>query len=580
MTSASTLTNLQDLLQEAGLLSEEDEGVLTNHLDKVAIKPKFNPIKRSIDKDLKHKKTLELDSTDSQLTQPETEIRQEVPGSSAQVPTPISLIRESSFPLHPHRGLEKKTEAVLTFSDRFLEAFLTIIPVENDPIDKSFMERFLLYRGVKHGIDWKIIEGALQRANDGEIVQDVLIATGEFPRSGRDSVVNTYFEEETKYITKISLRPDQGFDTSRRYWINSVTKGQLIAEKIAAISGQDGRNVRGEIIYSRRSRDLPLSAGKNTVMNKAGELFSKIDGRPVIDEFGRVSVIQSYTVEGDLDINLGNVEFGGDVEILGSVRSGLSIKAGGGILVRESVESARLIAEEDITVKGAYSGGIKGLIQSGGSVSLAHVNTGQLEIVGDLRVSKELINAQAIIGGSLNFPRGKGTIKGGTLYVRGNLEVFNLGSELGVPTHIYLGPYEICKSRLREVQLELRQNSDSLDVLENALQRLDAGDGDPRISRKQLAETRDKLNAAINALEVAKNLLIEEIEQLEVMMEKYHSCFLRVEGRVFPGVHLHIGRADLEINREMKRVEFFLNPGSKEIKSRPYEPKKKKEFNL
>ena len=488
------------------------------------------------------------------------------------------LFRSSSFPLNPNRGLEKRTEAVLTFADRFLEAFLSIIPVENDPIDRSFMERFLLYRGVKYGVDWKAIESAINRANKMELVENVLVATGEFPVNGLDSMVNLYFETEAKYISKAVAKLEKDFDSQRRYWINVVMQGQMIAEKIPAAESQDGRNVRGEIIYSRRARDLPLSAGKNTFMNQAGEVFAKIDGRPAMDEYGRVSVIQSYTVDGDVDISLGNVKFKGDVEVLGSVRSGFEIQAGGGIQIRDSVESARLIAGENITVKGAYSGGTKGIIQAGGNASLAHVNTGILEIVGDLRVSKELVNVKAIIGGHLIFPKGKGSIKGGNLYVCKNLEVLNLGSELGIPTQIFLGPYEICKKRLREAHSELRQNSDSLHVLENALERLLAGDGDPRISRKQLATTKEKLNAAIASLETIKDGLTGEIEEMEVMMEKYHSCFLRVEGYVFPGVRIHIGLADLEITEQMKGVEFFLHPSLKEIKSRSYGPDTKKEF--
>jgi len=571
MAKKRNLTDLQDLLHEAGVLTEEGEEVLSPKSKKRSEEKKFDPIERSMERGKPRRKTQPKKAPVWEPEKEETKKPEEKPSLRE------TMITESSFPLHRGRGLTKKTEAILGFTDRYLEARLSIVPVEGDPIDRFFMERFLLYRGVKFGIDWDAIEGAIERANRLEVVQDELVAVGEPPVEGRDSYINIYFEKDSMHKRIHKVVQDTSVDHRVMHRINMVSRGQVIAEKVPTIIGEDGKNVRGEIIFARRSRDYPLSAGKNTTMNEKGELFAMEDGRPVIDEYGRVSVIQSYTVDGDVDINVGNIEFNGDIEILGSVRAGYSVHAGGSIRVRESVEAATLVAEEDITLKGGYTGGSKGIIQAGGNANLAHVNTGNLEVVGNVKVSKELINVKAFICGNLSFPGSKGSIRGGTLFVQKDLEVFDLGSKLGVPTVVHVGPYEICKRRLRAVHSELREISGKLDVLDEALEKLSSGDVDARLSRKKLALAREKLETTISSLESEKHELHIESEELELRMEKYHSCFVRVQGSIFPGVKIYIGKNELSITKKMTCVEFYLNPGSKEIKNRPYRARSKKE---
>ncbi|MBT3785377.1 DUF342 domain-containing protein, partial [bacterium] len=208
---------------------------------------------------------------------------------------------------------------------------------------------------------------------------------------------------------------------------------------------------------------------------------------------------------------------------------------------------------------------------------LAHVNTGSIEVGGDLRVSTELINVKAFVCGSLSFYRGRGSIRGGTLFVQNDLDVYELGSELGVSTTVHLGHFEVCRRQLKSTQSDLLDLKDQIRVLSEGMGKLNSGTVAASMSRKKQNKAVEKLTSALEQLEIEKRELESEAIELESEMEKYRPCFVRVEGTIYPGVRIHVGKAEFQVTKAMKKVEFYMNPGTKEIKHRPYRAKVNKE---
>ena len=481
----------------------------------------------------------------------------------------------SGFPFRRGAGLDKKSEVRVDCSPDGMEASLTLIPAANDPIDFGVLERLLRNQRIKYGVDWDRLRQLVERANDFEVIQSEVFAEGEPPVNGKTPLVLRYFEEEAYYKREPLEEAGEAVNHRDVQRINMVRKGQLIAEKIEFFRPQGGRNIFDEMVAPAKEKDIPLRAGKNTLLNDKGELYSQIDGRPTLDEHGRVSVMQVYLIEGDLGLQIGNVEFNGDVEVQGSVRSGFSIKAGGSVLVRESVEAATIIAQENITIRGAFSGGDKGLLRAGENCHLTHVNAGHIETEGNLLVSRELVNVTAVVYGSLSFRRGKGSIRGGELIVQDDLEVIDLGSELGVPTTVFVGPYEISRRRLKLVHVKLREIEEQTEQQSEALEKLKSDDLDSTLSKQQKRFVQEKLQGSLEVLQRELKKMGEEERSLEEKMEAVQTAFLRVAGKIFPGVIIHIGQLELRVPKKMSNVEFYVNPGGTKILCRDFVPSRK-----
>ena len=95
----------------------------------------------------------------------------------------------------------------------------------------------------------------------------------------------------------------------------------------------------------------PRLHGKGFKTSEDGkETYAAISGKIEYCNYD-LSVVNVYDVNGNLDMSMGNIDFNGDVNITGSVRSGVTVHAMGSIYVGGFVEGATLIAGKDIVLK-------------------------------------------------------------------------------------------------------------------------------------------------------------------------------------------------------------------------------------
>ncbi|MCJ8345354.1 FapA family protein [bacterium] len=249
-------------------------------------------------------------------------------------------------------GLEK-AKVELSFSEDLMEAYLFVEPDEKYPLDRRFLKRFFLFRGLRYGIDWEAVDAIIETSKQNLEVHQEIVASGKTVQLGRQAQILKYFEEAKTF--KFSEASDEEkTNYYRMHRINMVSKGLLLAEKLTAIPGVDGINTKGEVIPSLNSKDIIFKAGKGC-LQKGSQIYSEIDGRPSIDDTGRIEVVPLYTIYGDVDLSVGDLKFNGNIEIMGNVLAGFTIEAGGSIFVKGSVECSNLTAQEDITINGSLT---------------------------------------------------------------------------------------------------------------------------------------------------------------------------------------------------------------------------------
>ena len=105
-------------------------------------------------------------------------------------------------------------------------------------------------------------------------------------------------------------------------------------------------DVFGQPVRGRRGTMPPVPQGRNIVYSEDRDrLLAACEGNLTFRS-GRFHVENVFTVSGNVDNSVGNINFTGSVVIHGDVLEGYSVKAKGDITVMGIVEGARLSAGE------------------------------------------------------------------------------------------------------------------------------------------------------------------------------------------------------------------------------------------
>lgn len=247
-------------------------------------------------------------------------------------------------------------------------------------------------KGVKFGIDEQALLEAIALA-DGK---ERLVAEGIYPEQGKDAyIIDVYANKD---------RLNQG--KSDRLWVDnldygtvvSVDAGTVVARKVPLEPGKPGMNVLGVEVLPPKPRDVELKAGKGVEIRSNGlEAVATVSGRPQV-KGSLVSVSPVYTVEGDVDVNTGNIYFKGDVVVKGSVTDGMKIKAVGSVVVKGFAAHCQIEAGGDILIQRNLVGGN---VRSGSNkVSLYPIR----DILGSLsKKIKDLVNAVHLLSADNRF---------------------------------------------------------------------------------------------------------------------------------------------------------------------------------
>ncbi len=194
----------------------------------------------------------------------------------------------------------------------------------------------LAEHGVTTGIDSEAVTAAVAAA-DGRFVP---VARGEAPVPGRDGEVELLFPADGVVVE--AGDEENAVDWRWRVRIPQVREGEELARLRPPTPGRPGRSVRGEEIPPRAGVPSVLRAGPGAGLSADGVLCrATTAGFPTARRLGRtvlVQVLPVYHHAGDVDLQSGNVAFGGGVTVAGGVQRGAVVRAGGVVTVKGDVE--------------------------------------------------------------------------------------------------------------------------------------------------------------------------------------------------------------------------------------------------
>ena len=297
------------------------------------------------------------------------------------------------------------------------------------------------------------------------------------------------------------------------------------------------------MLKADRGRKSRIRPGKNVDLNEEKtQAFARIDGSAKLVQ-GRIAVDNVRTIEGSIDFHSGNIDFNGDVVVLGDIKEGFEVKAGGRIYILGTVDRARLTADGDIIVEKGIYGKDDIEIRAEGNISCGFAENARLTAGENLYAEGALINCDTRVGDILHLKAPGKALIGGNVYAAHGVEAFSLGNpRLPTKTIVEFGGSD------PTLNLRLREIKEQVDAMAP-----DVSKGEPE-ALEQLAVLRDELT------EVADEIMARRRAKVTVKQTTH------------PGVVLKFDKITYEVRHEISSMVFYRVKGKTEISTRAYTP--------
>ncbi len=369
-----------------------------------------------------------------------------------------------------------------------------------------------------------------------------VIAQGRAPKIGQPPRIEKLINfHSTKKVFQKSDHDRVNYKEIIRF--NIVEKGTPLVRIIPSQPGKPGKNIFGEEIPPPPIPDkIPVRLGKNVAFDKNDPhlIVACEAGLATFSETGKVDVFTTFKVDGNVDLDTGNIRFPGKVIINGDVKSGFVVEARGDVIIHGSVEDALVESDRDIIIYRGFSGGGKGRLQAGRDIQVAFARNGKLFAKRDILFEVELITSQCRADRTIKSSDGR--IVGGKTEAMESIQIRSAGSEEEVRTILIVGQKESLNDERNTWQEKVRQYKAEFEENKKIIYELVVKKLDNRISEEEL----NQLDEYQQLQEELKEKLTQAETQLAEIMQKYEKLkkvFVRINGIVYPNVEVHIGES-------------------------------------
>jgi uncharacterized protein (DUF342 family) len=148
------------------------------------------------------------------------------------------------------------------------------------------------------------------------------------------------------------------------------------------------------------------------------------------------------------------VVYEGNVEIVGTVRSGAKLQVLGDIAIYGNVEDADIQADGNVAIDGGFLGTGGGRIRCGGDFRARFIQGQRLVAEGNVNVARAVLSSMVFASGSVIVGDSDGSIVGGEVHAYGNVEAGTVGSVRPVTTRIEAGVDPLVAVAIEELEAD------------------------------------------------------------------------------------------------------------------------------
>jgi uncharacterized protein (DUF342 family) len=448
----------------------------------------------------------------------------------------------------------------ISISDDKLSAYLLINNADdNFNVTTGQLEDLIQTNHIVHGLNRPLL--AQIAANPKPFYhQKVAIATGTKPEEGQNGYIKFIFDFDED--DKKPLELDDGrVNYKEVVSLHNVRKGQLIGQRFLATEGTQGRAVTGETLFTKAGKETRFKIGKNVITDaEQMGLYSLIDGMVVRTDRDKINVFPVYEVNGNVDYNIGNIDFIGTVVIRGNVLPGFKIRAAGDIRVTGGVEAAELEAEGSIEISAGIVGQNKAFVKAGKNVKSSFIQDATVEVAGELRVSQSIMHSTIRAGKVVNCMGSKGLIVGGTIQAGERVTARTIGNSMSTATVVEVGVLPELRNEMINLRNQLKVYMDNMDKTDKALTILDSLAAAGQLGPDKVAMRVKLSHTKKQALE-EQNTIKERILEIEKSLEDSENAKVEILSTIYGGTKIVIGRYTKFIKDPTSRMTFRLSEG-------------------
>lgn len=448
---------------------------------------------------------------------------------------------------------EERIDATVkvTVSPDKMKAYVTFTPPDNGrmlTLEEVLDE--LSKNGVIYGINRTNLETLVKYPVYNEMI---CIAEGTPPVNGENGKVEFHFDIKRDH--RPTILEDGRVDFRELNLIQNIEKGGVLCSLIPPTPGKPGKTVAGTDIPAMDGKPAVLPRGRNVVVSEDGtQLVAGIDGQiSYID--GKVSVFATHEVKADVDNSTGNINFIGNVVVMGNVLSGFTIEAGGNVEVMGVVEGATIRAGGDIILRRGMQGMGKGILISGGDIIARYIENSNVEARNDIK-AEAIMHSNVKCGNKLELSGRKGLLVGGSCKVGKEIIAKVIGSHLATVTEIEVGVDPTVRERYKAVRDEIVQMETDLRKAEQAiaiLRKMELSGTITPEKKEMLAKSmRTRVYYSSRLME-----LKEELGQLEAKLQQEAYGKVRCYNIIYPGTRVAIGSCMMYVKENLHYCTLY-----------------------
>jgi len=398
----------------------------------------------------------------------------------------------------------------------------------------------------------------------------VIVAEGKAPVNGYDE----YYEPLMSFEKKVGkVLADGRIDYKEQDSIIQVQKNQEILQMIPGVKAEDGYDVFGDVVSAEREDKVGLKRGENIVQSGFDEsiFLAGIDGCLNISN-NKVSVMPIAVIQGDVDLDSGNIQFNGTVRVTGSVKSGFKVQADNDIIVEGDVDNAQLISGGDITVKMGVVGKDGTRLVAKGSISAKFIQNAKVEAGKNVIVNDSIINCDILSYDKIEVTGKNGKIIGGKLVALYEIKAPIVGTQTETVTNLTVGRNFAVEEELNRKRGEIKIARDRIDEITTTI-KMQFGEEifkNPKEYIKILPSLKKQTCLVLlNDLGKANAALQKQLEEsweIEARLKLEREPAVIVRGRIFPGSIVNVKKSVRKIETPLDNVKLYEDPEDKSVR--------------
>jgi uncharacterized protein (DUF342 family) len=446
-----------------------------------------------------------------------------------------------------------ETVTIEVSKDR-MEAFITFEEPVNDGglIDENGVREAAQKAGIPDIKD-EVIKAVLQHKVYG---RKLVVARGVPPTHGTDGFLQYHFNNEN-LRPKPKILDDGTVDFRQLGILRLCNRGDVLVTSVQPKEGRDGVDVTGRAIPHVKGRQpVPIPMGKNTYITEDGlHLIADVSGQLLIQN-GKIHISPCLEIKGNVDNSTGNIDFNGQVIILGNVVTGFEVKAVGNIEIHGVCEGAILTSEANIVLGSGAQGVDKAVLTAAGDITATFIESCTVVAGGSIRADS-ILNSNVRCNGEVVLFGKKGLLTGGTLMAGTKLVTKTVGSPMGTVTNIVVGNNPAALTEHKALASEYEQMKKDYERVDQAVSLLSELQKKGQLTDEKKALLMKMLNAKMTYREKMNNMQIKIDELTQVLISNEGT--VSASNVVHPGVKVTIGNAQLIVRDPIQNCTLRNN---------------------